>query len=850
MKKILNVPLRRLAPLSFAFVSAASAQLSPDAALKSFELADSALCIELVAAEPLVESPCAIAFDNKGRLFVAENRGYPNTTQPPAGRVALLEDTDGDGRMDKRSTFADGLTFPNGVLPWRGGVIVTCAPDVLFLADTDGDGHADERRVLLTGFETKGSTQLRVNCPTLGPDGWIYLAAGLSGGSITSPGHPERAPLKMTADVRFHPDTLVVENVDGRSQYGMSFDAAGRRFICMNRIQVQHVVLDSKWLRRNPLLAFSDTVQNCPELVPNGLMHSTAGAARLYPISSNITTADSHQGFFSAACAVTIWRDGALPASYRGQAFSCDPTGNLVHADRLIPQGVTFAAAPMFEKREFLASRDDWFRPVFLSSGPDGALYVTDMYRKVIEHPDYLPEEVRKRTDFESGKTMGRIWRVLAAAPPDQKAGSVAADSNLLRTIVDLGNTQTPGAIVGLVHAVREQPKDRWLRAVVSSGIRGREEPFLRELVKSREPLAPECVELMPTIGRGFPDWNSLQLFLRDEKLTNERVTPSMVFSLVDGFIESHGTAAMLSEPSGLGRAMLDQAKAAIANTSNAPSIRLAAIRLLARFPDDPAAVPVLLGATQKTEDSAVQAAAIRSLTGFNSAEVPRSLLAAERWRAYSPSERDAVLTAVLGNSQHFAGVLDAIESGAVPPNSITAARRALFLKSKDAAIRARAEKVLQSSTPDRDAALARAKTALTLPAKPPHGRELFQNLCANCHRFEREGHAVGPDLFDIRNQPKENILFHIVVPDAEIAPAFAPYLVETKSGRTWAGLLASETPTSVTIRLPLGQEEVILRGDVAKIEALPNSLMPTGLDAAMSPQDLADLLAYLRGEK
>lgn len=215
--------------------------LSPEDALRAFEVAPG-LRVELVAAEPLIQSPCALAFDDRGRLFVAENRGYPIGTpegQPGAGVIALLEDTDGDGRMDRRTAFAEGLSFPNGVLPLKDGVIVTCAPDVLFLRDTKGTGRADERRVLLTGFATTGSTQLRVNCPTIGPDGWIYLAAGLSGGTVSCPEHPERPPLRMTGDVRFHPETLEVEPVDGRSQYGMAFDEAGRRFICMNRLPVQ-----------------------------------------------------------------------------------------------------------------------------------------------------------------------------------------------------------------------------------------------------------------------------------------------------------------------------------------------------------------------------------------------------------------------------------------------------------------------------------------------------------------------------------------------------------------------------------------------------------------------------------
>ena len=328
----------------------------------------------LVAAEPLVASPCAIAFDAKGRLFVAENRGYPigpKEGEKPVGVIALLEDTDKDGRMDKRTVFADGLTFPNGVLPWDGGVIVTCAPDVLFLKDNDGDGVADERKVLLTGFATTGSTQLRVNAPTIGPDGLIYLAAGLSGGSVTCPEHPERPPLKMTSDIRFHPKTLEVELVDGKSQYGMSFDVFGNRFICMNRVPVQHVVFDSKWLKRNPRLAFSETVQDCNERNAFNGINGGHDGVRLFPVSSNITTADGHAGSFSAACGVKIWQGKSLLTPECAAAvFSCDPTGNLVHADQLTAKGATFTASPLYQGREFLASRDDWFRPVFLAEGP------------------------------------------------------------------------------------------------------------------------------------------------------------------------------------------------------------------------------------------------------------------------------------------------------------------------------------------------------------------------------------------------------------------------------------------------------------------------------------------------
>src|SRR6185436_9952623 len=150
--------------------------LTPDEALRSFQL-DPGLVIEIVAAEPVVGDPVALAFDERGRMFVAENRGYPVGPEP--GVIAMLEDKNGDGRFEKRTVFADNLTFPNGVLPYNGGVIVTCAPDILFLKDIDGDGKADVKRVLLTGFVTNNTTQLRVSHPTLGLDNWVYVTSGL-----------------------------------------------------------------------------------------------------------------------------------------------------------------------------------------------------------------------------------------------------------------------------------------------------------------------------------------------------------------------------------------------------------------------------------------------------------------------------------------------------------------------------------------------------------------------------------------------------------------------------------------------------------------------------------------------
>ena len=409
--------------------------MSPAEALASL-VVEPGYRIDLVAAEPLVQSPVAIAFDERGRMYVAENRGYPDPLEggpaaAPQGVIALVTDTDGDGHYDRRSDFATGLTYPNGVMAWDGGVFVTVAPDLLYLKDTNGDGVADQRRVVLTGFNTNRTAQIRFSHPTLGPDGWIYMTAGLNGGRVTSPAHPERRPVEFTSsDSRFNPRTGEFELVGGQGQFGLTFDDQGRRFICANRNPVWHVVLEPPQLKRNPNLAFSETVQEV----------SAAGAqAKVWPISRDLTTASfiptmmnaPHVGTFTAASGVHIHRGDALPDGQRGSVFIAESAQNLVQRQLLESDGVSFRSRPARDGVEFLASRDTWFRPVFLANGPDGALYIVDMYRKDIDHPAYVPEPSRRLFDFTAGSSRGRIYRIAASgrapvrSPVDFAAASV-----------------------------------------------------------------------------------------------------------------------------------------------------------------------------------------------------------------------------------------------------------------------------------------------------------------------------------------------------------------------------------------------------------------------------------------
>jgi putative membrane-bound dehydrogenase-like protein len=389
----------------------AEGPLSPEQEHKTFHL-DAGLKLHLVASEPQVESPVAMAFDEDGRLFVVEMRDYPNGPppgQPGEGRIRLLEDRDGDGHYETSSVFADRLLFANGLLPWKGGLIVTAAPHILYLKDTNGDGKADQREVLFEGF-TAENPQLRVSHPNLGLDCFIYVANGLRGGKVQRSGKPNPQVIDISSkDFRFDLLTERHEAITGPGQFGNTFDDWGNRFVCDNRHQLRHIVFPDHYLKRNPFLALSKVVEDT-SVLPDGMLNS---GGKIYPLSKNWTTSNLHAGHFTAACGVYIYRGDLLPKEYHGNAFTCDPTGNLVHREILQQNGGTFQSKPAREGVEFLATPNDWSRPVFLTHGPEGAMYMVDMYRAVIEHPQFMPPELKNRPDLNLGKDRGRIWRIV-----------------------------------------------------------------------------------------------------------------------------------------------------------------------------------------------------------------------------------------------------------------------------------------------------------------------------------------------------------------------------------------------------------------------------------------------------
>ena len=384
-----------------------SPPLTAEEALRSFKVAPG-YRIELVAEAPLVRHPTVLQFGPDGRLWVVEMTGYmenfDGTTEDQAkGRVVVLEDTDGDGRMDKRTVFLDNIILPRALILHRDGALIGAPPHLWFCRDTNGDGKADEKIEVATDFGVRvdparpqlANPERAPNALLWGHDGWLYVGA-------------------YTARFKFDDGKWVRATSNFRGQWGLAQDDFGRLYSNNNSDLLRVDVVNSSYLLRNPALGRTtglNTKAAVDQIVwPNRV---NPGINRGYRTEM---LRDYKLKECTAACGPWIYRSDLFPADAYGNAFICEPAGNLVKRLVLNPDKGLVKGTPFYDQQEFVASTDERFRPVNALTGPEGALYLVDMHHGVIQHRISLTTYLRKQGEDRgliAPLHLGRIWRVV-----------------------------------------------------------------------------------------------------------------------------------------------------------------------------------------------------------------------------------------------------------------------------------------------------------------------------------------------------------------------------------------------------------------------------------------------------
>ncbi len=994
--------------------------LSPREALNSFQLATE-LAIELVAAEPMVQSPVAIDWDARGRLWVCEMFDYPAGLNPPSqagrkygeplreppggftpgGRVKVLTDVDGDGLPDRSTVFLAHIPFPTGVMPWGKGALICAAPNILYAEDTNDDGVADVVRTNVTGFATH-NYQARVNGFTWGLDGWLHGSSGLFGGKVKVL-RPDGTILREVdlsgRDFRYRPDTGELEPVSGISQMGRVRDEFDQWFGNDNSTWLWHYPLPDHYLRRNPAVVY-------PE--PRVSVARGADINRLHPASRTLTRFNDPQSanIVTSACGPDLYRDQWLGEEYYGNAFICEPVHNLVRRLELDANGSTFAGrrATREERGEFLSSRDNWFRPVQVRTGPDGALYVVDMYRFVIEHPRWIPPERLQELDVRAGADRGRIYRivrqgstrrpvrnlaalgdealvvalntpngptrdlahremlrralpradehghdlpddgarrspgkvrfggmsavaglsgdprspavqaqalaVLGAASGLSPGGLRAADARVRRLALRLAEPELasgrarPETIEGVLTcasdpdpAVRLQAAlslgewssteatralvqlmtgaDPWLRAAILSSARPRAEALLQAVLRRPEAdnvskrswvgdlmatalaagggtnLAELADSLLPAggadAGGALEVWRLAAIESFVAGVRKQGVPLELLRTESERGAGSAGSADAGAAAKRLAD-ILRRARDLAMSPDTDRALRDAACKLLGTE-DSEAGMETLLKVLHAAGSSEGQGAALAALGRSQRLDVGRSLLAG--WDGWAPSLRGRIVDALLNRPAWAGLLLDALERDQVRPTEIGPSARQRLLASSTEAMRARAGKLFGTGLASaRAVVLEKFAGVKTMSGSAERGVAVFDRTCAQCHLVRGRGYDVGPNLAEFAGKDIADYLLAVLDPNAAINPNFLAYSVETKDGRSLTGLVRDETASSLTVVQGGGGRETVLRSAVGQVRASAVSLMPEGLEQGLAAQDLADLIAWLRGAK
>ncbi|QDV33837.1 PVC-type heme-binding CxxCH protein [Tautonia plasticadhaerens] len=411
-----------------------------------------------------------------------------------------------------------------------------------------------------------------------------------------------------------------------------------------------------------------------------------------------------------------------------------------------------------------------------------------------------------------------------------------------------------PEAIDALAAVVSEDSGDRWTRSAVMTALDGRADALLSSLIDLPGFLdRPEATawlgELALLVGASG-DRGPIDALIA--RIGHPEARPAVVLAILNGLGEglrrSGGDPAVLtSGPAGEALAPVFERAAEAASAGGDGPDRIEAIRLLALAPSGLAleTLPELLDGRQP---SPVQLAALRALGDRAEPEVGPILTAA--WRGFGPSSRREATEVLFARPDRLSALLDAMQSGAIPPGQLDPARRDQLLQHRDASVRGRAEQLLAgtSASSTRAEVIASYRDALSLEGGPDRGQVVFRKACATCHKAEGFGAEVGPDLATVTNRTPEDLVIHILDPNREVLPQYLNYNVATVDGRVLSGQVASESPTSITLKRAEGVTDVVPRDQIDEFASTGQSLMPEGLEEEVTVEQMADLIAYLKG--
>jgi mono/diheme cytochrome c family protein/glucose/arabinose dehydrogenase len=409
-------------------VSNESSVLPVEEAMKTIHLPPG-YRLELVASEPMVVDPVVIDWDPDGRLWVVEMPGYMNDIQAarelePVGRVVVLEDLNDDGKMDKRTVFADGLVLARALKVLDRGVLVGEPPNLWLMRDTNDDLKADAKELVTDQYgRRQGNVEHNANSLLWAMDNWIYTS-------------------EVDVDFRLKNGKFELRKTLARGQWGATQDDVGRVYRNTNPSALHVDLVPTSYFTRHASLRRTrgsyEFLGATDELNTVWPIRPTRGVNRGYQIG--VLRPDGTLSAFTAASAPTVYRGDRLPAELYGNVFVVEPAGNLVSRIAVSDDGTTLRGKKAYAKGEFIASSDERFRPVNLSSAPDGTLYVVDMYRGIIQHRAYITEYLRDQIlsrNLEKEIHRGRIYRVVhETTKRDRKPSlSKASAATLVETL-------------------------------------------------------------------------------------------------------------------------------------------------------------------------------------------------------------------------------------------------------------------------------------------------------------------------------------------------------------------------------------------------------------------------------